>query len=104
MGLPDPYSSDSQSAHSHDRLSHHADGSATPAFEAVLETECMALLALEATRARIRFLPGDHNRAEADIGGAIDLLRHAIAELRPRLGHSPPSLLSLGFVATHEEL
>lgn len=78
-------------------------GATSPALEAAIETECVALLALEASRARVRFLPGDYARVEADICGAIDLLRGAITELRARVGGSPPSLLSLGFVARAED-
>jgi hypothetical protein len=104
MGFPTPHSGGAQPPPSHSQHSDEAGGSTPPALEAVIETECLALLALEATRVRIRFLPGDHESVEADIGGAIELLRHAIAELRPRLGGSPPSLLALGFVARHEDL
>ncbi|HWF72787.1 MAG TPA: hypothetical protein VG186_05560 [Solirubrobacteraceae bacterium] len=103
MGIPDPYSGALPPARHHERRSQHQGDAASP-LESVLETECMALLALEATRTRIRFLPGEHDRAEADIGGAIELLRHAIAELRPRQGESSRSLLALGFVARHEDL
>ena len=87
-----------------EQLSNTESDSALPSLEAVLEVECSALLALEASRARMRFLPGDHGRADADIGGAIELLRHAIDELRARVGGSPPSLLALGFVLQNEEL
>lgn len=103
MGFSDSFSAGSQPPPRHSRHHRHGGGSTSPALEAVLETECVALLALEATRARIRFLPGEHDRAEADIGSAIELLRHAIAELRPHGGESPPSLLSLGFVASYED-
>jgi hypothetical protein len=104
MGFLDHYSAGSPPAHHRDHAPDQEGGSPAPELEAVLESECVALLALEATRARIRFLPGDHDRAEADIGGAIELLRRAIADLRPRFGGSPPSLLALGFVARNEDL
>jgi hypothetical protein len=81
-----------------------AGGGGTATLEEVLESECVALMALEASRARVRFLPGDLGSQEADIGGAIDLLRHAIAELRVRVMGSPPSLLALGFVVHQEDL
>jgi len=84
--------------------SHGHDRSGLPTLEAVLETECVALLALEVSRSRMRMVPGDHGRAEADIGGAIELLRHAMAELRQRVGESSQSLLALGFVAREEDL
>jgi hypothetical protein len=73
-------------------------------LEAVLETECVALLALQASRARMRFLPRDQGSAEADLGGAIDLVRHAMGELRARVPGGPPSLLALGFVVGDEDL
>jgi hypothetical protein len=80
------------------------EGGRVSALEAVLASECVALLALEASRARVRFLPGDFGGMETDIGGAIDLLRHAIAELRTLVVGGPPSLLALGFVARQEDL
>ena len=104
MGMLEPHSAGSHPDPRHHGRSDHESGQAAPALEAVLETECIALLALEATRVRMRILPGDHDRAEQDIGGAIDLLRHAIDELRARVGGESPSLLALGFVATHEEV
>jgi hypothetical protein len=83
----------------------HAEGAGPSAtLEEVLESECVALMALEASRARVRFLPGDLASQEADIGGAIELLRHAIADLRARVIENPPSLLALGFVVHQEDL
>jgi hypothetical protein len=82
----------------------HADArDASPTVEAVLETECVALLALQASRARMRFLSRDHGSAEADLGGAIDLVLHAMGELRARMAGGPPSLLALGFVVGDED-
>jgi hypothetical protein len=82
----------------------HGDGAdASPTVEAVLETECVALLALQASRARMRFLSHDHGTAEADLGGAIDLVLHAMGELRARVAGGPPSLLALGFVVGDED-
>lgn len=103
MGSLDSHPVGFSPTHGHHRRS-GADGE-TPGLEAVLETECVALMALEATNARIRILPGDHRREQADISGAIELLRHAIGELRLRLGRDRPNnLLALGFVAPREDL
>ncbi|HWF51162.1 MAG TPA: hypothetical protein VG294_11030 [Solirubrobacteraceae bacterium] len=79
------------------------DADASPTVEAVLETECVALLALQASRARMRFLSRDHGTAEADLGGAIELVLHAMGELRARVAGGPPSLLALGFVVGDED-
>lgn len=81
----------------------YGNGGALPALEAVVETECAALMALRASRARMRFLPGDYGSAEADLGGAIELLQRALAELRAHVGGDAPSLLALGFVLRNED-
>lgn len=98
-----PHPADGQPDRRDEPPSTGGGGVTSPALEAALESECVALLALEASRARVRFLPGDFGSVEADIGGAIDLLRHAIAELRALVGGTPPSLLSLGFVVRRED-
>jgi hypothetical protein len=73
-------------------------GEEPTSVEAVLEAECVALMALETSRARIRFLPGHYEAAEVALTGAIELLRDGIVELRARVGGSSPSVLAFGFV------
>jgi hypothetical protein len=105
--MPDsspPHAAGKQPQVSHEQPAQPKRAEASPEFEAALESECVALLALEASRARVRFLPGDFGAVDADLGGAIDLLRHAIADLRARVIGSPPSLLALGFVVRQEDL
>jgi hypothetical protein len=99
-----PHSAAEHSQTSHQPPSSGEGGETSATLEEVLESECIALLALEASRARMRFLPGDFRGVDADIGGAIDLLRHAIAELRALVSGTPPSLLALGFVARQDDL
>lgn len=85
-----------------DQAPPHETDTSSLALETVLESECLVLLALETSRERMRSLRGDLGSAEADIGGAIELLHHAITELRGLARASPASLLALGFVAGEE--
>jgi hypothetical protein len=70
--------------------------------EAALEASCGALRALEFSRAEMAAVGRELLTARDDTAHAIDLLRHAIGELRALANADRPESAALGFVLAGE--